>query len=357
MPPILRTRLTAASVLGMLAVFVGNALWLESSAALAGDRLVLSLPIACDVGQDCFVQSYVDLKDGPGVLDHRCGSATYDGHKGVDFRVRSAADAAKGVSVLAAAPGVVKGLRDGMRDRLIAPDGRDKSLVAGRECGNGVVIDHGGGWETQYCHLKRNSVVVRKGDKVSRGTVLGDVGYSGAAAFAHLHLSVRSNGRVIDPFSGKRVSKSLACPSGGQVIGDIGTDKTGLWEPGLSKQIRYTSGVVIDVGFAGGAPKKRDLEFLRSFPKPTLRSAALVFFARAINVRKGDRLALELTGPDGFSVSTRGEPMDRNRALWMTFAGKKLRKQSWTVGRYTGKATVYRNGDPISVQTLNLNLD
>ena len=47
-----------------------------------------------------------------------------------------------GVTVIAAAPGIVAGLRDGMEDRLFAPGmGAD---LAGRDCGNRVVVDHGG---------------------------------------------------------------------------------------------------------------------------------------------------------------------------------------------------------------------
>ena len=49
-----------------------------------------------------------------------------------------------GVPVLAAAPGVVRGTRDGETDRLVRSD-IERAAVKDRECGNGVVIDHGGG--------------------------------------------------------------------------------------------------------------------------------------------------------------------------------------------------------------------
>src|SRR3990170_2240552 len=78
----------------------------------------------------------------------------------------SVAAAAKHVAVLASADGTVKGLRDGMDDILI--DNLTKETVKDRECGNGVVLDHGGGWETQYCHLLKGSVSVKKGDQVAR---------------------------------------------------------------------------------------------------------------------------------------------------------------------------------------------
>ena len=39
--------------------------------------------------------------------------------------------------------------------------------------GNGVVIDHGGGWISQYSHLRSGSVRVHPGDRVSAGQPLG----------------------------------------------------------------------------------------------------------------------------------------------------------------------------------------
>ena len=106
----------------------------------------LALPILCQPGRDCWLVNYVDMDPGPGRRDYACGKKTYDGHKGTDIAIRDLEAMKKGVAVVAAAGGVVRGARDGMEDidftRKGAPD------IKGRECGNGVVIDHGGGWET-----------------------------------------------------------------------------------------------------------------------------------------------------------------------------------------------------------------
>lgn len=337
-------------------VFVGGVGAVRADAA--ADRSgapKLTLPIACTIGKDCFVQNYVDMKSGPGAVDFLCRSATYDGHKGVDFRIRSTADVGRSVAVLAAAGGTVKGRRDGMADRLIAPDGSDRSLLKGRDCGNGIVIDHGGGWETQYCHLRRGSVRVKPGETVTRGAVLGDVGYSGAASFAHVHMSVRHNGQIIDPFSGIGPGSALECmasrePSRGVQAG------AGLWQDRVAQQLAYTDGVIIDAGFAGDVVEKRDLESGRTFKRPDAESSALVFFVRAINLRKGDRLAIEVKGPDGFVVRAPGKPMPRPRALWMMFTGKKLKSARWPAGAYVGRAQVVRDGRIVSGETMQLTL-
>lgn len=58
-----------------------------------------------------------------------------------------------GVNVIAAAPGTVAGFREGVDDVVYSDE--NAADVDGIECGNGVVISHGAGWVTQYCHLKK----------------------------------------------------------------------------------------------------------------------------------------------------------------------------------------------------------
>ena len=67
-------------------------------------------------GSDCFVQNYVDHDASSAYRDYACGERTYDGHDGTDFRLRSLVAQRAGVTVLAAADGVVAGVRDGMED-------------------------------------------------------------------------------------------------------------------------------------------------------------------------------------------------------------------------------------------------
>ncbi|UYV37979.1 M23 family metallopeptidase [Rhodobacteraceae bacterium D3-12] len=146
------------------------------------------LPVDCMIPATCYIQNFVDADPGPAARDFRCNPLSYDGHKGTDFALPTLADMARGVAVIAPAAGRVKGTRDGMDDGayMTNPDS-----IKNRKCGNGLVIDHGNGWHTQYCHLRKGSLAVRTGQQVTPGTPLGLVGQSGFAEFPHLHFSVR----------------------------------------------------------------------------------------------------------------------------------------------------------------------
>ena len=294
----------------------------------------LSLPIACALGKDCFIQQYVDDDPGPAAKDYRCGIATYEGHKGTDFRVLSVRAAEGGVPVLASAAGSVKGVRDGMEDRLALTE-QDRRLFTGRECGNGVTIDHGNGWETQYCHMRRGSVKVREGDRVQAGAPLGLVGFSGDASFAHVHLSVRRNGKVVDPFLGEAV--------GGVCQTEAGAASQGLWAPALREQLAYGDAAIIQTGFADKPVTPIDME-RGGITEPLPASPALVFFARLINLRPADRLRFTVEGPEAFKASNESEPLDRAKAHYVGFAGKKRTGERWPSGLYKGAVEVVRAG-------------
>lgn len=63
--------------------------------------------------------------------------------------------------------------------------------------GNTVIVDHGQGFITMYCHL--SDIGVAEGDDVARGDVLGAVGKTGRVTGAHLHFGTYLNGTAVDP--------------------------------------------------------------------------------------------------------------------------------------------------------------
>lgn len=94
-------------------------------------------------------------------------------HPGADIRAKP------GTPVFAAGDGVV--------------------IFAGRRGGYGnvVIVDHGGGVITRYAHLRR--IHTTRGDVITGGKRIGQVGSTGRTTGPHLHFEVRLDGNPVDP--------------------------------------------------------------------------------------------------------------------------------------------------------------
>ncbi len=80
---------------------------------------------------------------------------------------------------------------------------------AGWQSGYGriVKIRHEFGVETRYAHLSR--IRVKKGQKVSRGDHIGDMGNSGRSTGSHVHYEVRVNGKPVNPMTYIKAARNV----------------------------------------------------------------------------------------------------------------------------------------------------
>lgn len=306
-----------------------------SVATAAGEPFRLRLPLACEPGRTCFVQYYVDRDTGPGARDYTCGSRSYDRHNGTDIRLLSLkAEAGPTGKVLAAAPGKVLRLRNDAPDVSVRETGVER--VAGVECGNGAVIAHADGYETQYCHLAKGSLSVKPGDLVEAGQPIGQAGLSGATEFPHLHFTVRRAGTVIDPFEPDTPEDSC----------DAGARKAvaGLWDSAAREALVYRAGAVLNSGFASGPVTMPAIE-TEATGAAGPDGAYLVAWIRTIGLDAGDVRRLSLTGPDGRVLAENTEPaLPRPQAQSLQYVGKKRPAEGFAPGTYTATFALLRGG-------------
>ena len=292
----------------------------------AQNQFQLNLPVKCNESDNCFILLYSDRDKSSKATDFNCGFLTYDGHKGTDFAIPSTATMNRGIPVVATAKGTVLRVRDGVEDKRFTGD---RNKIEGKECGNGIVIDHGGGWQTQYCHLRRGSVKVKPQQTVTAGEEIGLVGMSGLASFPHVHLQVSYQGEIVDPFVG------LNSAPGCQV------EKSPLWAMPLD----YTPTGLIRSGFATEIPQNDDLwngkytqtSFLANSP-------LLVFWIQSYGVLANDQEYIELIDPQGNIVAQARETIEENRKTWLRYTGKRASNSPLLKGNWRGKYQLKRQG-------------
>ncbi len=65
--------------------------------------------------------------------------------------------------------------------------------------GNMIIVEHGNGYTTTYCHM--STLNAEAGDSVSKGDKIGEVGSTGMSVGPHLHFEMKKDGNAVDPFN------------------------------------------------------------------------------------------------------------------------------------------------------------
>jgi murein DD-endopeptidase MepM/ murein hydrolase activator NlpD len=141
---------------------------------------------------DKYLQTVQNVPIGapvPGVLTSRFGwrADPINGerayHRGLDIRGQ------RGTEVKATADGIVT------RQRYDKGDGHF------------ILVDHGNGFRTKFAHLSKS--LVKKGDQVSRGQVIGLVGSSGRSTGPHVHYEIHYDDKIVNPTRFVRINRYL----------------------------------------------------------------------------------------------------------------------------------------------------
>jgi murein DD-endopeptidase MepM/ murein hydrolase activator NlpD len=74
--------------------------------------------------------------------------------------------------------------------------------------GNMIKIAHDSRYTTEYMHLSKIATHVKKGSRVSRGSVIGALGNTGLSSGPHLHFGLFDKGQYVDPMKAKIIQST-----------------------------------------------------------------------------------------------------------------------------------------------------
>lgn len=295
-------------------------------------KFEMSLPIKCELGETCWFLNYVDTNPDEALHeDFTCNNRSYDGHKGVDIAIRDSTEMKKGYDVLAVADGTILRHRDGQDDGFKTHDQFEKLSKENLNCGNGIIIDHGDGWLSQYCHLKKGSLgLVKNGKKIRRGLKIAEIGMSGVTEHPHIHLTTIYKGKIIDPFTGKTHEEGC---------NKKGDETLSLWR---DKDIKYKDFSLYDAGFTAEAPVFEMIPKGDRGALPRKDSSILFTWLAYFGAKKGDEITVKLTDPTGQAALEKSIIQKTDKARQYYYFGKKSGESNFKTGTWRVTFTVSR---------------
>ena len=304
-----------------------------SPAHAEDEQPILSWPVECTLFQDCFVENYPDLKLGTDPvfpIDYKCGHRTRPGVSGMEVSFVDRKTAREAKSVKAAAEGRVIYVEDGIDER------RQYSKESKRACGNHVIIRHNPTYSTKYCFMREKSVLVKAGETVARGDVLGQVGSSGATEAPKMYFEIMKNGTPMDPFSGRVLSKPTECFS---------LNDKPMWDTAYP----YPPVGLIAASFAQGYPTVHDINYDATVIQKLPRSLrTLTAWVKVFGISKGDKEKLVIYRPNGQIWHKTERVHFADAPFWTAFDSANFKEQTWPeAGEWKAVYTLYRDGDEL----------
>lgn len=283
----------------------------------------LLFPVECEIMTNCWITNHVDLNNDAGrIEDYMCGSKATDNNKSTHISLTNLNSTKENVPVVAAASGTV----------TIAED-------VGGFCGGRVLIDHGNGWETSYCHLNSDTILVKQGDAIPIGQTLGFIGMSGQTEWPHLSFAVLRNGMVFDPFSGRTSLEGCSRTS------------APLWAGGINPF--YDPSQITSVGFTVGQVTNNDI-MAGSIPSATridTNTPQLSLWAMLMNVQHGDTIEMVIHTPSGRVLNQQTVTAEKDQEYFPIDFVTRRKGFIWNAGEYQGTIKITRNvnGNHITV--------
>ncbi|QDT15506.1 M23 family metallopeptidase [Alienimonas californiensis] len=303
------------------------------------------LPIGGTPWKDWTIVNYVDVDPKfRGVRDARGGAYTYDFHEGIDYTLAHFAAMDRGVPVFAAADGTVVDAEDGHPDRN-AGDTTDPKNRA-KTPPNLVRIDHPGGVRTAYLHLRKGSITVKPGDRVTAGQKIAEVGSSGNSSDPHLHFEV---------YQAEGANPQQIARRGGVLVATL-EDPEHWWRDPLPYAAEMTG--ALDHGVTHAELTE---ESVRDRPADAVSFASrgpaggpdrtVRVWARLYGLKKGDKLTFDVLDPNGRPAATKTFTTDEIRYGWWSYELELPVRVD--PGRWTVRAT--RNGKPLFTDAFLVN--
>lgn len=307
-----------------------------SKTALGQD---MAFPLVCEPGSNCWIINYPDINGETGTAqDYTCGPGATDGDSFLRIGLNDASAIPLNVYVLAAADGVVKDVTDGVTDRVIAS--RADLPTGTLNCGNGLVIDHGMGLQTAYCHLKKNSIAVKKGERVMKGQAIASVGQSGLAAWPQLGFAILKGGYMIDPITGNSTAEGCGFKE----------------HPVISLPplfMSYQPAAIVSMGFSLDPANRQDMAYGTAprFAVINREERNINLWAMVLGIHAGDEVDIRIRDPRGRTFQNQSFVADADYDRLPLNVGRTRGYVGWRQGTYVGEVKVTRTVEnrPVSV--------